>query len=54
MYVNGSPCYGKSENEATWTIFVIRVIFDNLTRLNDFAYLLNSYLPQQGLIRCML
>jgi len=45
-------CHTK--NQTAWAVLIIRIIFDDLTRLNGVAYFPNTDVPQNTLINCML
>jgi len=39
LNMQGTPGCGTAQDQATWTVFVIRVIFDNATGEQRFPYL---------------
>jgi hypothetical protein len=41
---------GKAEDQAAWTIFIIRVIFDNFTSLDRLSDFIHAYAAQDGLV----
>ena len=42
--------FGKAEDQATWAIFVVRVILDNFTSLDRLSDFTHTYASQDGLI----
>jgi hypothetical protein len=41
---------GKAEDQAAWTIFIIRVILDNFTSLDRLSDFIHAYAAQDGLV----
>jgi len=40
----------KTEDQAAWTIFIIRVILDNFTSLDRLSDFIHAYAAQDGLV----
>jgi hypothetical protein len=50
LNVERSAGFGKAKDQATWAIFIVRVILYNFTRLDRLSDLIHVYAAQDGLI----
>jgi hypothetical protein len=54
LNVEGSSRSSKSENQATWSIFVIGIIFDHFAHSYGFSNLSDSDVSEDALVSRML
>ncbi len=51
--MQGAACSGKAQNETTWPIFIIRIVFNHFTISDGLVYFGNPYPTQDSAINIM-